>query len=86
MTKMKATLVVLAAIAATAGAMASKKMQAPCEGQQQYTYVSGMGYQPVAEGYYCLNGSSANCTYWLSNTAPVTYTVCTIGLYGTAVK
>lgn len=82
MRKIKMTLVALAIVAGTLGAYATQKISAPCETVQQYTYVSGMGYVPVADGYYCLNGSANTCTYWLSNTAPVTYTACTIGLYG----
>ncbi len=80
MKRMKVILTLLVAVAGAAGAIASKKLKAPCEDLQQYTYVSGMGYITVSNDYYCVN-ASANCTYYLSNTAPVTYTVCTWGLY-----
>lgn len=74
-------MVALGLLLGTVGAFASNKLKAPCEELQQYTYVSGMGYVTVSEDYLCINGSSNNCTYWLSNTAPMTYTVCAWGLY-----
>lgn len=82
MKKIKMTLVALAIVASTLGAYASKKFTNPCESQQQYKYESGLGYVPAPEWHYCLNGSANTCTYWLSNTAPLTYTACTLGLYG----
>lgn len=86
MKRMKVMLTLLVAVAGAAGAIASKKLKAPCENEQQYTYVSGMGYIMASDDYYCINGSSANCTYYLSNTAPLTYTVCTWGLYSDPAK
>lgn len=77
------TLVALAIVAGTLGAYASKAITNPCESAQQFYFIPGFGYVLAPYWYYCLNGSSANCTYYITDTAPfIKYTVCTIGLYG----
>ncbi|SIT22212.1 hypothetical protein SAMN05421788_105258 [Filimonas lacunae] len=84
MKKMKVTFMLVAVCLGIGGAFASKKFNAACIDNQQYIYVSGVGYMEVYPAtYICASNSSAICTYYKSNIAPVTYTICVYGIYTT---
>ncbi len=82
MKRIKSAFCLFAAITGLGTALASKSQRSPCEDEQQYIKVTGTTYAPVSDDYYCVTYSGAPyCTYYLSNTVPEVYTVCTYGNY-----
>lgn len=84
MKQMRLAFVLAAITIGISAAYANKKTKSICEAEQQYYYLSGVGYVEVVDGgYYCSTSTTSYCTYYMTSANPITYTVCDLGIYKT---